>query len=297
MLCHIAILHYDSYRAKMKVWILIILLAVSSVVVSSQTCPPRHFSAVVVITVDQTVEDQAIHIGDSELHFFKKVLHFQKEEIHNIFENAINFFNYTYGLDFSDSPPNEENQRYLENALMFPYAIREDVNYIATSNRWIRNGNTQSRCYRVYEGGIAVILLNNTTLYGRYGGDEGKSAGPNEPLAYGFFSIVACQQSPVLIHYQCPMPFRTEPIDRTYVMNCYTFNRVLGRGRFQGISTVQTRPDRGGPQLHHISFTNVLTFRPDSERDGPGEREGPGERDGHGEREGPGDMEHRRMRE
>ena len=73
-----------SYRAKMEVWILV--LTVSSLVVSSQACPSRHFSAVLVATIDQTVEDPKIHIEDPKLYFFKKVLYLQEEEIQHVFE-------------------------------------------------------------------------------------------------------------------------------------------------------------------------------------------------------------------
>ena len=269
----------------MKVWILI--LAVSSLVVSSHACPPGHFSAVIVATIDQTVafEDGNFHIEDPKLYYFRNVLRLQEEEISHIFEDAMNFFNYTYGLDFSESPPNEENQRFLENAIMFPAVTHKDVNYIATANNWIRNGNTRSRCYRIYEGGITVHVLNYTTLYGQYGRDEGKPAAPvpYDPLVYGFYSIDACEQSPVLIHYRCPAPLRTEPVDKTSVVNCYTFNRALGRGRVQGIGTI--RPDRDDPEQYHISYRNIITFRPGRERDNPDEREGPS------------DMERPRMRE
>ena len=279
----------------MNVWILI--LAVSSLVVSSQTCPPRHFSAAFVASIDQTFEDANIHIEDTELYFFRKVLHLQEDEIYNVFEDAINFFNYTFGLDFSHSPPNREYQRYLENAKMHAVVTHKDINYIATSNSWIRNGNTRSKCYRIYEGAIVVSLLNYTLLHGRYGGDEGKPAGPGpyDPLVYGFYSIDACEQSPVLIHYRCPTPLRTEPIDATNVVNCYAFNRALGRGNVQGIGTI--RPDRNDREQYRIRYTNVITFRPGGERDGQGQREGPGEQDDPGEREGPGDMERPRMRE
>ena len=54
----------------MRVWILV--LAVSSLVVSSQACPPEHFSAAVVASIDQTVEDPQIFIEDPKLYFFKK---------------------------------------------------------------------------------------------------------------------------------------------------------------------------------------------------------------------------------
>ena len=67
------------------------------------------------------------------------------------------------------------------------------------------------------------------------------------------------------------------------IINCYTFNRALNRGRVQGIGTV--RPDRNDPVQYCITYRNIIAFKPGGERDGPGEREDPGE------------MEHRRMRE
>ena len=82
-----------------------------------------------------------------------------------------------------------------------------------------------------------IIELHN--LHGRYGGDEGKSAGPLEQLLYGFSSIDACEQSPIL---RCPTPIHIEPIDLTRIANCNAFNRALSRGRTQNISIV--RPDR-----------------------------------------------------
>ena len=116
------------YRAKMKVWILV--LAVSSLVVSSssQACPPRHFSAVIVASIDQKVEDPIVHIEDPELLFFRKGLHFEEDEIYHVVEEAITFFNYTFGLDFSDSPPDAANNRNLENAIMYPFVLRQDIN-------------------------------------------------------------------------------------------------------------------------------------------------------------------------
>ena len=263
-----------KYRAEIKVWILI--FAVLSLVVSSQACPPGHFSGVIVASIDQTVENPRLYIEDPKLYFFKEVLHFQEEEIHHVFEDAISFFNYTFGLDFSHSPPDEGYHRYLENAKMFPAILRNDINYIATANNWIRNGNTRSRCYRIHTGSVTVTLLNYTTLHGRYGGDEGKPAGPSEPLVYGFYSIDACEQSPVLIHYRCPIPIRAEPIDRTQIAQCYTFNRALGRGRTHGIS--MARPDQDDPRKYRINLKSIISFSSSGERDGP-ERDGP-ERDG-----------------
>ena len=267
----------------MKVWILILAVSSLVVTVATQVCPPTHFSAVIVGSVDETVEGLDFISEDLELLFFRKGLHFDEEEIHHVFEDAMDFFNNTFGLDFSVSPPNEYNIRYLENAIMYPFILRKEINYIATANNWIRNGNTRSRCYRIYDGGISVAFLNYTTLYGRYGGEEGKPAVPFEPLLYGFYSIDVCEQSPVLIHYRCPTPIRAEPIDGTYVLNCYAFNRILGRGKTQGIGII--RPDQDDPGKYIFNFKNIITFRSGGEKNGPGEKKGP-DRDGP-EREGP----------
>ena len=241
----------------MKVWI--ILFAVSSLIVSSQTCPSKHFSAVFLGSIDQTVDIQTeLHHDDPELSFFREVMQFQDEEIHHIFEDAINFFNYTFGLDFSTATPNEQHEIVLENAKMTPFVLDENINYIATANNWIRNGNTRSKCYRIIDGGFLVTLLADTTLYGKYGGDEGNPAGPNQPMLYGFYSIDACDQSPVTIHYRCGAPIRAEPIDGTFITNCYTYNRVLGHGRAHGIGIFKL--DQDDPEKFNVDIKYIFTF-------------------------------------
>ena len=102
----------------------------SSLVVSSQAnCPPRHLSTVIVGSIDQTVEAVAlINIQDPKLLFFRKTLRFREEEIHHVFEDAISFFNHTFGLDFSNSQPNGKNQHYLENTEMYPVVLHENIN-------------------------------------------------------------------------------------------------------------------------------------------------------------------------
>ena len=239
-------------------WIL--LFALSSLVVSSQsTCPPKHFSAVFLHSIDQIVDNPvSLSRDDPELSFFREVMKFQEKEIQHIFDDAIHFFNYTFDLDFSTAMPNERNERVLDNAIMRTFALSDDTNYIATTNSWIRNGNTRSTCYRIRDGGFLVTLLSDQTLYGKYGGDEGKPAGPFEQFVYGFYSIDACEKSPVIIHYRCPIPIRAEPIDGALVVNCYAYNRVLGHGRIQGISIIKQAQDNSGK--FHVNIKNIVTF-------------------------------------
>ena len=91
----------------MKVWIYIFIFAVSSLTALCQTCPPEHFSAAFVISIDQKIDDLNIILDDPELTFFKDTMNFGEDEIQDAFEYAINFFNESYGLDFSTSTPNE----------------------------------------------------------------------------------------------------------------------------------------------------------------------------------------------
>ena len=58
---------------EIKVWICSLVLAVSGLTVSSQTCPSDHFSAIFVGTIETIVDDLAIDVPDPELHFFRNL--------------------------------------------------------------------------------------------------------------------------------------------------------------------------------------------------------------------------------
>ena len=109
----------------MKVWTLILLVGMTSLAVYSQTCPSEHFSAVITATVDQIVDDPtSVTVDDPELTFFKTVLNFRDSDIQHTINDAIQFFNSTYGLDFS-APPNEKNERFFQNAKIGPFFFHQ----------------------------------------------------------------------------------------------------------------------------------------------------------------------------
>ena len=197
----------------MKVCIYSLVFAVSSLTVSSQTCPSDHFSAIFVGTIETTVDDLTATVPDPELYFFRNVLKFRYEDIVHFAEDAIYFFNYTFGLDFSTSPPTDQHELFYENAKFSPFMQSEGVVYTVTSNNWIHTGSTRSSCYRMHGGGASVTFSGEQILYGSYGGAEGKSVGPTNRLSYGFYIMDVCQQSPVLIQFQSNTPFRVEPVD------------------------------------------------------------------------------------
>ena len=57
---------------------------------------------------------------------------------------------------------------------MSPYVFLEHIENFVIMNNWIRTGNTRSNCYRIQDGGLEVSFLADRTLYGSYGGAEGK---------------------------------------------------------------------------------------------------------------------------
>ena len=242
----------------MKVWIYIPVLVMSCLVaVHSQNCPSEHFSAVFTATIDQTIDDPAVFMDDPELTFFKTELKFRDSDIKHTIDDAIQFFNNTYGLDFSNSPPNEKNQRFLPNARMNPFMlIPGKIDRIVTDSRWIRSGDTYSSCYFMHHGGFLVTLSAEQTLYGSYGGTEGKPAGMENSMYYAFYIINdVCKQSPLIIEVRNTRPVRTEPVDGVRIAVSDLYNGVLGYGKLYAI--FQISPVPAG---FHVFARTILTF-------------------------------------
>ena len=217
------------------------------------------FLAVFTATLDQTLDSPGLAQADPEFTFFKRYMKFRDEAIQHVTDDAIRFFNESYGLDFSSSAPNEQNERFFENAKMNPHIIPPDtINFVVRSNNWIRSGSTRSDSYLIRDGGFQVKFSANQTLRGSYGGTEGKPAGPADFLVYGFYNIDVCPQSPVIIQYQSGSPFRQEPVDGGYIINCELYNTVLGRGAARGTST--TTLISVDPLLFRVVIRLTFTF-------------------------------------
>ena len=243
----------------MSVWIHILVFAAASLAARATTCPDEWFSAEFTAIIDQSNDKPLLIYDDPELSFFTDYMLFRDEAIQHTTYDAINFFNESYGLDFSDSAPNEQNERFFQNAKMSPFILPPDKSkYILTSNRWAWTGSTRSQCYLIRDGGFQVRFSGDQTLRGSYGGTEGKPAGPYDLLLYGFYNIDVCQQSPLIIQYQSGTPFRAEPNDQFLVINCDLYNRVLGHGKAQGVARSVPIPDE--PGQFHIIVRSVFTF-------------------------------------
>ena len=233
----------------MTFWIQLLILAVSCLAVVSQTCPSDHFSGVFIATADAILDDPILRDVDSELTFFKTIMKFREDEIQHVTDDAIRFFNDEYGLDFSNSIPNDKYQRVFQNATMEPYFLPPDeMNFIVTDNHWIRSGITSSNCYSMRIGGFYVTFSGEQILYGNYGGPEGRPTELVDRVVYGFYNIDACKQSPVIVQFQTVAPIARAIVGGTVfvVADVKLYNRVLGYGQAVSVTWIAPVPDDSG---------------------------------------------------
>ena len=165
----------------MGVWIYSLVLALSGleVALSVQGSPPscQQFPALFPAAIEQNIDSPgAFIVPDPELTFLKEVVKFTDGEIQGITDYAMKFFNETFGLDFSVSPPNQQNEYFYQNAILSPNRLADDVEYLVTLNNWIQTGSTRSTCYPIRYGGFQVTFSADQTLHGSYGEASGKPA-------------------------------------------------------------------------------------------------------------------------
>ena len=208
--------------------------------------------------IEQTVDDLDVLINDHEQMFFKEVMGFRDVDIQHAKDDALKFFNETYGLDFTLATPNEENEYVLENARLSLFRVPEDFHYSVISSNWIKTGSTRFSCNRIFFGGYHVVFSGDQLLHGSYGGVDGLPAGEENTMQYGYMNIDICDQSPVIIQYSHPSPFRFEPVDGTGIFHFDIYNNVLGYGK--AVEVVTIKPDYDNPGKYRISSRDVFTF-------------------------------------
>ena len=233
-------------------------LSSSSAIFSRPTC--QQFPASFIAVVDETIDaPDAFFLQDPDFTFFKEVMKLRDSEIQHTVDDAIQFFNKTFGLDFSLSPPSDKNEYFIENAKLMPFKFA-DINYHVTLNNWIQTGSTRSTCYQIFDGGFTVTFSADQRLHGSYGGSAGRVVGGIEYINYGFYVIAVCPQNPVVIQYQSAIPVRQEPTDGTNILRCDLYNRVLGYGKSDGIFTVGPASD--DPGKYHLFARQAFVFPP-----------------------------------
>ena len=112
---------------------------------AAQSCPANlNSEAQIVLTGEGTIPLSALGAPrvDTNLTYFREVLGYNEDEIQQDTQNAFQFFNERFGLDFSLSQPNEQGLRFFQNATFQP--TRQPSGIVATFNRWLLTGNTRS---------------------------------------------------------------------------------------------------------------------------------------------------------
>jgi hypothetical protein len=85
---------------------------------SPPTCQLFQASFLAVIEATLDAADAFVIHPDHDLTFFREVMKFRDAQIQHTIDDAFKFFNDSFGLDFSVSPPNDYNQYFYENAVM-----------------------------------------------------------------------------------------------------------------------------------------------------------------------------------
>ena len=206
---------------------------------------------------DLVVPASSLQFADPEMRFYTNILCFTTEEINQEMENAIQYFNTQFGLNFSNIEPNDTNQRLLPTAAFGP--IQVPFNSTIISNHWISTGNRRSKCFTMSVGYFGVTFNDTTILHGVYSGEQGLPVNAGELLVYGYFVIFgACSQQPILIQTHSNTPTHILPVEGWTVEDLRLYNRQLGDGHLQGVFKIRLSPD--DPTMVVVENQLVLSF-------------------------------------
>ena len=167
---------------------------------AAQSCPANLNSEAQIVFYNDRVLSSEIRqpiVVDTNLTFFREVLGFDDAEIQQETQNAFQFFNERFGLDFSLLEPNDLGVHFFQNATFQPF--RAPSGPTATFNRWLLTGNIRSRCFTTALGGYRVNFTGEQTLRGTYGGEEGIQVTNNGILQYAYIFISIPGRDPLVI--------------------------------------------------------------------------------------------------
>ena len=241
------------------IWALVGLFSVHA---AAQSCPGNlNSEAHIVFHSDTMFSPETLQavLVDTNLTFFREVLGFDDAEIEQVTQNAFQFFNERFGLDFSQSEPNELGIRSFQNATIQP--SRQPSGTFATFNRWLLTGNTRSRCFIVSIGGYYVNFIGEQTLRGTYGGEEGIQVTSGRVVSYDYLSISISHRDPFVIQRRTTIPNESLQFEGVYVLFFEVSHPTLGRGGFQGFFQTE-RGTENGTTILRRSVSAVATFPP-----------------------------------
>ena len=244
-------------------WVIVGLLSILVVNAAARSCPVNlNSEAQFVLYVDSTISADAVLQSagiDTNLTFFREVLGFDDAQIQHETQNAFQFFNDRFGLNFSLSEPDELGQRFFQNATLRPFSRRPLPGFV-TFNRWLVTGNTRSKCYTLSVGGYAVSFTGEQTLRGTYGGEEGIQVTGSRVLNYAYRYISIPHRDPLVIQYWTPIPNEAQLLG-LFVLFYELSHPTLGQGAQQGFFQTE-HATVNGTSIFRRSGSAVLTFPP-----------------------------------
>ena len=242
-------------------WLLVGLVSVLVTNTAAQSCPANlNSDAQIVFVADRTIPLDSIRpaaFDDTNLTFFREILGFDDARIQHETQNAFQFFNERFGLDFFLSEPDELGRRFFQNATLQLFS-RQPTSGLVTFNRWLITGSTRARCYTVSIGGYAISFTGDQTLRGTYGGEEGIRVTSSKSLEYGYISISVPYRGPVVIQQQTPIPNEAQQIG-IFVLLYELSHPTLGQGALQGFYQTELGVVNGTSILRRAG-TAVITF-------------------------------------
>ena len=245
-------------KMMMTFWMYAVLGSMFALSAAQNTCPTSWFTAEFTIVSDRVISAATGEglLDDPNGTYFTEVLGFSESRIAAELRTAREYLNTTFGLDFPDL--DSDGEAHFENATLSYFRV--PFTHFVTVNRWISNGNTRSRCINTLNGGVRVTFAVGSTqvLRGTYGGATGRTVVRGEDLLWGYYSINACPQQPILIQYESTVPGR-QTTD-SYVVND---NRVRHPQLGTGIEIVVFRVEpnyNNDPSLLRSRFYATLFF-------------------------------------
>ena len=243
------------------IWVLVVLLSILVTNVAAQSCPANlNSEAQIVLYGDRMFSLDAVlpaASDDANLTFFRELLQYDDARTQHETQNAFQFFNERFGLEFSLSEPDELGRHFYQNATLQPFS-RRPSGATATFNRWLVTGSSWARCYTVSLGGYRVSFTGEQTLRGTYGGEEGIQVTTSRILGYEYLYISIPRRDPVVIQRWTPTPNEAAQIG-LFVSFYELSHPTLGQGVQQGFFQTQRI---NGTSILRRSGSVVLTFPP-----------------------------------
>ena len=242
---------------KSKIVVIVIALTCGIPTTFGQEECPRGAEFIISFDGVLPLADFLQNIPDPNRTFFRNVLKFSEQEIQTAEQSAIEYFNTTFGLDFSQSEPNQQGQRFFQNASFA--ASKSPFTATTKANRWLVTGNTRSRCFDVCLGWFEVSLLGQQVLHGTYGGTEGRIInGPAQYVITWTYALInSCPQSPVVIQFRTTAPASITP-DGISIEGYAASHRILGNGI--SLSTLFINPLPPDQRLARVVLHNSVSF-------------------------------------